>query len=119
MTLGVPAKPSGLSKAAAAAWDFIAKELIESGIQLSKAHRSLLETAATLTADIEDARETVETEGAYIENSKTGVMQMHPAARRLDSLRRDYIKVMSLLGMRSAPRGDGKDHTPTDILGED
>jgi hypothetical protein len=41
-------------------------------------------------------------EGAYVANDKTGVMQLHPATRRLDSLRRDYVKVLSLLGLRSA-----------------
>lgn len=117
MTPGVPPRPSTLSKEAAAAWDEIVAELVESGIRLSKAHRTLLETAATLMADIADARETVDTEGAYLENPKTGVMQMHPAARRLDSLRRDFIKTMSALGMRSAaPGGDSKKVSMSELL---
>lgn len=118
MTPGLPARPSTLAPEAAAAWDEIVGELVESGIQLSKAHRSLLETAATLSADIADAYEVVKIEGAYITNPKTDVVQAHPAARRLDGLRRDFIKTMSLLGMRSAAQGTGSNER-ADPLGDD
>jgi P27 family predicted phage terminase small subunit len=107
MTPGAPDKPKNLSERAAAEWDRIMGELHESNIQVAKAHRGLVANAATISADIADAWETVQTEGAYFENAKTGSMQMHPAARRLDNLRRDYIKVMSLLGLRAATSGSG------------
>jgi P27 family predicted phage terminase small subunit len=105
MKSGKPDKPAYLSDKAAAEWDRIMDELIDSGIQVSRAHRSLVEVAATTAVDMADARETIELEGAYIENEKTGASQSHPAARRLDTLRRDYIKVLSLLGLRSAVGG--------------
>lgn len=111
LTPGRPAKPPGLSKTAAAEWDRLLDVLDESGIQITKAHGRLLEIATTITADIEDAREVIKIEGAYIPNDKTGVMQMHPAARRLDALRRDYVKVLALLGIRTnvgTPRDDGE-----------
>jgi hypothetical protein len=40
-------------------------------------------------------------EGGYIVNAKTGVTQTHPASKRLDALRRDYIKVLTALGTRA------------------
>jgi P27 family predicted phage terminase small subunit len=106
MKSGKPDKPAYLSDKAAAEWDRIIDELLDSGIQVSRAHRSLVEVAATTAVDMADARETVETEGAYVLNEKTGATISHPAARRLDTLRRDYIKVLSLLGLRSAVGGD-------------
>lgn len=105
MTPGVPLKPKTLSSDAAKEWDRIMSELKESNIQVSKAHRSLIEQAAVISVDITEAKGTVDDEGAYFHNEKTGGMQLHPAARRLDGLRRDYIKVMSLLGLRSAVSG--------------
>ncbi len=103
---GTPDKPSNLSARASAQWDRLVRELQSSGICISKAHRTLISLASTIAADIADAWEAVKAEGAYITNQKTGALQAHPAAKRLDALRRDYIKVMSLLGMRSATAGD-------------
>ena len=109
MMPGKPVKPKTLSKEAAAEWDRLVEDINESGIQLAKAHGELLAMAATIAADIADASETVKIEGAYVTNEKTGAMQSHPAARRLDNLRRDYIKVLSLLGLRSAVGGESSD----------
>jgi len=72
---GKSIKPLGLSKRAAVEWDRLIGEMDASGIQVSQAHRALIEQAATIAADAEDARDTVETEGAYMENPKTGVMR--------------------------------------------
>lgn len=36
--------------------------------------------------------------GAYVQ-SKAGLVA-HPASKRLDALRRDYIKVLTMLGLR-------------------
>jgi len=44
----------------------------------------------------------IERDGAYEVNKKTGTTQLHPASKRLDALRRDYVKVLSLLGLRAA-----------------
>jgi phage terminase small subunit len=43
----------------------------------------------------------VKVEGAYITNKKTGVVQVHPASKTLNELRRDYIKVLTALGTRA------------------
>lgn len=91
-------------------------ELQNSGIQVSKAHRTLISLAATIGADIADAWETVKTDGAYVTNNKTGALQAHPAAKRLDALRRDYIKVMSLIGLRAAVAGDVPGDSLEDFL---
>ena len=71
------------------------------GIQVSTAHRALLPLAATISADIAQAWEVVKTEGRYITNKKTGAVQIHPAAKTLNELRRDYIKVLTALGTRA------------------
>lgn len=116
MTAGEPDKPRNLSTRAASEWDRLVSELQNSGIQVSKAHRTLISLAATIGADIAEAWETVKTQGAYITNAKTGALQAHPAAKRLDALRRDYIKVMSLIGLRAAVAGDGPGDSLEDIL---
>jgi phage terminase small subunit len=118
MTLGVPERPANLEGRAVEVWDEIVAELVGSGIQLSKAHRTLLETAAVLVVDMEDCRERAQIEGSYRENPRTGAYQLHPAVRRLDALRRDFIKTMSQLGMRSASPGAMRNE-PGDFLEED
>jgi hypothetical protein len=47
--------------------------------------------------------------GAYDRNLKTGAIQAHPAVKRMDALRRDYIKVLGLLGLRAAVSGGNPD----------
>ena len=118
MTPGTPSKPAGLSKAAGAAWDEIVADLQESGIRIAKAHRTLLLQAAELQADAQDAAEHVALEGTYYTNDKTGVITLHPAAKRLDALRRDFVRIMSLLGMRSAVAtgGPSKEKTGAALL---
>jgi phage terminase small subunit len=112
MTPGAPDKPGTLSTRASAAWDKLVADLDASGIQVSKAHGVLISIAATLSADIAKAWETVKDEGSYVTNHKTGALQAHPEAKRLDSLRRDYIKVMSLIGLR-APVKEDTNHGPS------
>jgi len=116
MKAGTPDKPASLSTRAATEWDRLVAELADAGIQVSKAHRTLISIAATIAADIADAWESVKTQGAYVTNAKTGALQAHPAAKRLDALRRDYIKVMSLIGLRSAVAGDSSGGSLEDIL---
>lgn len=105
MKPGTPVKPSALNKAASAEWDRVLAEFDASGIRISVAHGRLVEQAATIVADMADAREHIDKEGAYHETDK-GLLQVHPAAARLDRLRRDYVKVLSLLGLRT-PVADG------------
>lgn len=100
---GKPAKPENLSARAAIEWDRLVSELDTAQIQVSTAHRALLSLAATIAADIAQAWEVVKTEGAYITNKKTGVVQVHPASKTLNELRRDYIKVLVTLGTRATP----------------
>lgn len=116
MKAGEPEKPSNLSARAAKEWDRLVKELDHSGIQVSEAHRTLISLASTIAADIAAAWDTVKKQGDYVTNPKTGVLQAHPAAKRLDALRRDYIKVMSLIGLRSAVAGEGSGQTLEDVL---
>lgn len=92
--------PLDLSQRAEAEWHRLTGELELSNIQLTPAHRSALAQAAQLSADMDDARKRIEKDGAYIEG-KAGLVA-HPAAKRLDALRRDYIKVLTMLGLRAA-----------------
>jgi phage terminase small subunit len=75
-----------------------------------------LSLAATIAADIADVWKAVKVEGAYITNKKTGVVQVHPASKTLNELRRDYIKVLTALGTRAtaAPLPDNR--PSSDIL---
>jgi phage terminase small subunit len=98
---GKPAKSTNLSDRAAFAWDRLVDQLESAHIQLSTAHSPLLTLAATLSADIAEAWEVVKKEGSYITNRKTGAVQEHPASKKLDALRRDYIKVRVTLGTRA------------------
>lgn len=116
---GRPAKPPGLPKAASAEWDRLIKNLAESGISVTVAHGALIGQAALIAVDITEAADTVKDKGAYYLNRNTGAWVIHPAARRLDSLRRDYVKVLSLLGLRSAvASGEAPGKTMEDLLDE-
>jgi phage terminase small subunit len=100
---GKPLKPANLSDRAAVEWDRLTCDLESAGIQVSTAHRTMLSLAATIAADIAAAWEVVKVEGSYITNPKTGVVQVHPASKMLNELRRDYIKVLTCLGTRATP----------------
>lgn len=49
--------------------------------------------------------------GAYVQ-SKAGLVA-HPASKRLDALRRDYIKVLTMLGLRTAVAVPEESHEET------
>lgn len=117
---GKPVKSGNLSERASAEWDRLTGELEAAGIQVTTAHRTLLSNAATIAADIAEAWEIVERDGAYTENTKTGAIQAHPASKRLDALRRDYLKVLVMLGLRAAVAGksDKKERSLEDVLND-
>ncbi len=118
LVAAAPTKPVSLSERAAKEWDRIAGELEAAHIILSPAHRSLLELAATISADISECLERIKQDGEYIV-TKAGLVA-HPASKRKDALRRDYIKVAATLGLRSATAGPPPDKGKTldDILDE-
>ena len=70
------------------------------------AHRAPLTLAATIAADIKSDWAVIQAEGPYLTSRKTGAVQAHPAVKRMDALRRDYIKVLGLLGLRAAVSGE-------------
>lgn len=115
---GKPAKPANLSPRASAEWDRLTGELTAASIQVTAAHRAPLSLAATIAADIADAWETVQGDGAYQVNVKTGAITEHPASKKLDALRRDYVKVLAMLGLRTAvaTEPDTKESTLADLL---
>lgn len=118
LAAGQPEKPRNLSPDAASEWDRISRELDAAHIQLTPAHRSILELAANIATDIRECRATVKKEGAYVQ-SKTGLVA-HPAVRRLDALGRDYVKVAAMLGLRCAVPGapPSKEKSLEDLLDE-
>jgi hypothetical protein len=91
-----------MSRDAGIEWDRLVKELTDSNIRIAKAHGRLIEQAALIAVDIAEAAKVVKEKGPYYLNRNTGAWLLHPATRRMDSLRRDYVKVLSLLGLRSA-----------------
>jgi phage terminase small subunit len=99
---GAPLKPVNLSTRAAIEWDRLTGELAASSILVTAAHRAPLSLAATIAADIASAWATVQADGAYQTNAKTGAISEHPASKKLDALRRDYIKILTMLGLRTA-----------------
>jgi len=114
---GQPPKPSNLSPRAAIEWDRLTGELTASQIQVTPAHRTVLSMAATLAADIGEAWDRVKEDGAYV-STASGGLQAHPASKRLDALRRDYIKVLVMLGLRTAVAAPakGNDKSLTELL---
>lgn len=109
---GKPLKPGNLSPRASAEWDRLSGELEAAQIQVTAAHRAPLSMAATIAADIADAWETVQEDGAYQTNVKTGAISEHPASKKLDALRRDYIKYLAMLGLRTAVAGEPAKNGP-------
>jgi phage terminase small subunit len=117
ITPGQPAKPDNLSERASTEWDRLVGELAASGIEVTPAHRAHIALAATIAADIADAWKNVQEDGAYV-MTKAG-LAAHPATKRLDALRRDYIKVLTMLGLRAAPAKPEETRDElTDLLSE-
>jgi phage terminase small subunit len=100
LVAGTPTQPSNLSPWAREEWDKLVIELESSGITLTPAHRCTLIVCATLRADIKDCWAVIkENNGAYTK-AGTGAVKLHPAAARLDVLRRDLTKSLALLGLQ-------------------
>ena len=99
---GTPAKPANQSAQASREWDRLTGELERSRIHLSEAHRATLTLAATVAADIAAMWKVIEVEGLYWTNKNTGEPREHPAAKRMDALRRDYLKALTMLGLRAS-----------------
>jgi P27 family predicted phage terminase small subunit len=99
---GAPTKPAHLSALASREWDRLIGELERSRVHVSEAHRATLAHAATIAADIVALWAVLETEGLYWTNKKTGEPKEHPAAKRLDALRRDHLKALTMLGLRAS-----------------
>jgi hypothetical protein len=97
---GHPTIPVSLSPGAAAHWYRLAAEIGTAGILLSTAHGSALALAAGIADDLDTCRAVVLVDGAFIK--KGGALEQHPASKRIDALRRDYLKVLSMLGIRAA-----------------
>lgn len=111
---GAPKKSIGLSERASAEWDRLLAEFAEAGIQVTAAHRALLTLAATTAADIRREWEAIVRDGEYQMTPKG--MTQHPAVKRMDNLRKDYIKILSMLGLRAGVAGGKTDETLEDVL---
>jgi phage terminase small subunit len=118
LAAGLPSKPANLPDEVSRQWDRLAGEIEAAHIQLTPAHRSVLELAARIAADLIECAARLLKDGEYIE-TKAGLVS-HPASKRKDALRRDYIKVASMLGLRSAVAGPPPDKGKSleDILDE-
>jgi phage terminase small subunit len=119
LATGQPDKSTNLSPWASQEWDKLLSQLEASGITLSPAHSCTLVVCATLRADIRDCWQAITENGGAYTKAGTGAVKLHPAAARLDVLRRDLTKALGLLGLQKPtpedPRpGDGE--TLEDIL---
>jgi len=93
-------KSPRLSPWASLEFDRLLAELEKSGIQLTPAHRCTLIVCATLRADIRRCWEVLTENGSDYCKAGTGAVKLHPAAARLDVLRRDLTKALALLGLQ-------------------
>jgi len=105
---GHPDKSVNLSPWASLEWDKLLADLEASGITLSPAHRCTLVVCATLRADIRDCWAAISANGGAYTKAGTGAVKLHPAAARLDVLRRDLTKALALLGLQK-PIPEGPD----------
>lgn len=117
-TPGLPKKPEHLSPEASKEWDRLFREVQEAGIDITVAHRAALTLAATIAADISTDWAEIQREGAYSNSAKGGI-QAHPAVKRMDALRRDYIKVLSVIGLRPGQAAEGGQEKSLNDLLED
>jgi phage terminase small subunit len=115
---GALGKPANLSAGVSRDWDRLTGELDRSHFRLSEAHRATLTLAATVAADIAAMWKVIEVEGLFWTNKKTGEPKEHPAAKRMDALRRDYLKALTMLGLRAsvAEPEERQEETLEDIL---
>ena|SRR5208282_5003449 len=111
-------KSTNLSIAASREWDRLFKQLEASGIVLSPAHHATLVVCATLRADIADCWEVIKANGGSYTKAGTGAVKLHPAAARLDVLRRDLTKALGLLGLQKPTPEEPEDDEPSleDVL---
>jgi phage terminase small subunit len=120
LTTGEPAKSSNLSPWASQEWDKLLSQLEASGITLSPAHSCTLVVCATLRADIRDCWAVIRENGGAYTKAGTGAAKLHPAAARLDVLRRDLTKALGLLGLQKpTPEEQRTGETLEDILNGD
>ena len=93
-------KSAHLSPWASEEWDKMQTKLQESGIELTPAHAYLLTVCSTLRADIRDCWAVISENGSAYTKAGTGAVKLHPAAARLDVLRRDLTKALAALGLQ-------------------
>jgi hypothetical protein len=84
----------------------------------SKVREFRLALASTIATDIAASWKVLEAEGLYWTNEKIGEPKEHPAAKRMDALRRDYLKALTMLGLRASVAGpeEVQHETLEDIL---
>src|SRR5271156_4988360 len=99
MIAGTPEKSDNLSPWASQEFDKLLAQLEASGITLSPAHSCTLVACATLRADIRSCWTVLKENGGDYCKAGTGAVKLHPAAARLDVLRRDLLKALGLLGL--------------------
>src|SRR5438067_2235016 len=107
------AKSPRLSPWASEEFDRLTAELEQSGITLTPAHRCTLVVAATLRADIRDCWAVIKQNDGNYTKAGTGAVKLHPAAARLDVLRRDLIKALGQLGIHKPIPEEPEDERET------
>ena len=104
-------KSNRLSPWASEEFDRLLADLERSRITLTPAHRCTLVACATLRADIRDCWAVIRENGGAYTKAGTGAVKLHPAAARLDVLRRDLIKALGQLGLQK-PKPETEEEDP-------
>lgn len=86
-TFGTPAKPAHLSEQAGREWDRLIREIQESGLQVTPAHRALIALAATLHADIKSDCQEIPNEAPYYSRRRAELSFIPPSSARWDLAR--------------------------------
>ena len=106
-----PHRPEGLSPRATGEWVRLVLEMQNSGIVLVPAYRALLTQAATLCADFYAAWQSIQKDGRYTVNKRSGVMKLNPAIDDMNKTRGQLMRVLWQLGL--TPRAQ---NMPTEEL---
>lgn len=100
---GAPPMPSWLSAGAAAEWERLVP-LLETWRVLAETDLAILASYCCAVGDLSEARATLQREGLYYTNEKSGLYKEHPAAKASRELWQQIRLLANELGLTPAAR---------------